>query len=260
MNEFNKQKLTIYKIYSVDKYTDLTEPEDAKYDSRTMTSELIYFVKGECDTYLGTTHIRDCPGSIRYLPKGDLGGDYLVKTKVKPSLCFDVYFDGDFYFDKPIGLYNNKKLEDKFFQLYDVWCKKEIGYYQKSMSIFYDILFSLQTNPNEYLSKTQKQYMKLAYDYIVKNYRSVDFNYKELCRTSGLEYAYFSELFKKAYNMTPIEFVTKMKIDYAKELLATGRYSVTCISQLCGFSDVFYFSKVFKKKTGFSPSKYSISF
>lgn len=175
-------------------------------------------------------------------------------------MCFDVYFDGDFYFDKPVGLYNNKKLEDKFLKLYDVWNKKEIGYYQKAMSIFYDILFFIQSKQSEYLSKPQKHHMNLAYDYIVKNYKSTNFNYKELCKASGLKYAYFSELFKKTYNMSPVEFVTNMKTDYAKELLVTGRYSITEISQLCGFSDVFYFSKVFKKKTGFPPSKYPISF
>lgn len=260
MNEFENKKITINKIYSVEKFYDVIGPKTIKYGTSLRTSELIYFVKGENEVEFSDAKMKDCPGSVRFLQKGEWTGEYIVKNIERPTLCFDVYFDGDFYYDSAVGLYNNKKLEDKFFKLYDVWNKKELGYYQKSMSVFYDILFHLQKNQNEYLSKTQKNYMSLAYDYIIKNYKSADFNYRELCKASGLEYAYFSELFKKAYQMSPVEFVTNMKIDYAKELLATNRYSVTEISKLCGFNDVFYFSKVFKKKTGFSPTKYPISF
>lgn len=254
---FNDKKIAITKIYSVEKYTTyVTETKTAKYSSFLRTNELVYFVKGEHDTHFGKTHIKDCPGSIRYMPKGDVMGEYVVHNKVSPILCFDIYFDGDFYFDYPLGLYDNKMLEDKFFKLYSVWSKKKLGYYEKSMSIFYEICFCLQNKKNEYLDKTKKEYMKLAYEYIVKNYKSTDFNYKELCETCGLKYTYFSELFRKSYGMSPVEFVTNMKIDYAKELLARDRYSITEISQFCGFNDVYYFSKVFKKKTGFSPKKY----
>ncbi len=260
MNEFENKKITINKIYSVEKFSDVTGPKTIKYCTSLRTSELIYFVKGENEVQFSNTKMKDCPGSLRFLQKGEWAGEYIVKNIERPTLCFDVYFDGDFYYDSAVGIYNNKKLEDKFFKLYDVWNKKELGYYQKAMSVFYDILFHLQKNQNEYLSKTQKNYMSLAYDYIIKNYKSSDFNYRELCKVSGLEYAYFSELFKKAYKMSPVEFVTNMKIDYAKELLATNRYSVTEISKLCGFNDVFYFSKVFKKITGFPPTKYPISF
>ena len=58
--------------------------------------------------------------------------------------------------------------------------------------------------------------------------------------------------------MSPVRFVTKMRIDYAKELLAANRRSVSEIAEMCGFSNAYYFSNVFKKQTGFSPSQYPI--
>ena len=102
--------------------------------------------------------------------------------------------------------------------------------------------------------------MQKAYEYIAKNYKNPDFSYKELCRSVGLEYAYFSELFKKMFKMPPVRFVTKMRIDYAKELLVTNRRSVAEIAEMGGFSNTYYFSNVFKKQTGFSPSQYPLDY
>lgn len=122
-------------------------------------------------------------------------------------------------------------------------------------SIFYDIISSFQKQQHFYLSVVQKEHMQRGYEYIRENYKTPDFNYKELCRATGLEYAYFSKLFKKTFKMSPVRFVTKMRIDYAKELLITNRRSVSEIAEICGFSNTYYFSNVFKKQTGFSPTQ-----
>lgn len=109
-----------------------------------------------------------------------------------------------------------------------------------------------------YLSGIQKRHLQKAHEYIMENYRNPDFDYKGLCHASALEYAYFSELFKKTFKMSPVRFVTKLRIDYAKELLVTNRRSVSEIAEMSGFSNAYYFSTVFKKQTGFSPSQYLI--
>ena len=98
--------------------------------------------------------------------------------------------------------------------------------------------------------------MQKAHDYILQHYRAQHFDYKALCDSVGLKYSHFSTLFDKTFGISPVRFVTKMKIDYAKELLVTNRFSVSEIAEMCGFENVYYFSAVFKKQTGFSPTKY----
>ena len=62
--------------------------------------------------------------------------------------------------------------------------------------------------------------------------------------------------FRRALNMSPIEYLLSYRIDRAGELLrATGR-SVTGISLSCGFGSVSYFGKLFREKLGVSPSEY----
>ncbi len=64
---------------------------------------------------------------------------------------------------------------------------------------------------------------------------------------------HFSHQFKKAAGLSPIQFLTQLRIEQAKELLLTESLSVSEVSQLVGYQDALYFSRVFKKATGTSP-------
>ena len=258
MNLFENDNITVTKIHHIEKYINKNcAGATAEYGTLFYSHEFVFFISGENDTTVGGVKIHDCPNSIRFMPKGRAEGRYTVNRLTNYSACIDIYFDTDSPMPKrPLGLYDNGQIRDKILKLADVWQKKEVGFYADSMKIFYDIISVMQKSRYGYLPNSQKQYMKKAHDYIIKHYTDTHFNYKELCFYTGLEYAYFSELFKKTYHTSPVKFVTKMRIDYSKELLVSGRYSVSEIAELCGFENVYYFSSVFKKLTGFPPSKY----
>ena len=63
-------------------------------------------------------------------------------------------------------------------------------------------------------------------------------------------------MFKKAYGITPYAYVLTKKIDLAKKLLCDTNLSVKEISDKLCFSDEYYFSNMFKKRTGITPSSY----
>lgn len=257
---FNGDKTEINKIYSVKMFvTSDKDPKICEYQPDFKSNELVFFIKGENNTTIGDTNLKDCPESMRFLPKGKIGGKYIVENISNPTVCIDIYFDATGVSNRVSYSYDNKKLNDKFLRLYEIWTKKKVGYYERSMAVFYEILAEIKSDQREYLNKKQRDYINKAYNYILDNFKSDKFDYKDLCSSTGLEYAYFSELFKKTYNVSPVRFVTKMKIDYAKELLVTNRYSITQIAEIVGFDDVSYFSKVFKKQTGFSPKNYPIN-
>ncbi len=62
--------------------------------------------------------------------------------------------------------------------------------------------------------------------------------------------------FKKAYNVTPYQYLLSIKINHAKIMLENGTYSVVEISNQLAFSNPYHFSKIFKQKVGISPSEY----
>ena len=67
---------------------------------------------------------------------------------------------------------------------------------------------------------------------------------------------YFGKLFKQETGMSFNSFYNNFRIEYAKELLSAGRLRVCEISELLGFSSVDYFTGVFRRKTGCTPSCY----
>ena len=67
--------------------------------------------------------------------------------------------------------------------------------------------------------------------------------------------SYLRRAFKKEFNMTITDFLTQVRMEKAKELLAQN-YKLSDISEMVGFNDSSYFSKVFKKYFGKSPSEY----
>ena len=56
--------------------------------------------------------------------------------------------------------------------------------------------------------------------------------------------------------MTPFEYIRKLRINHAIELLASTTLSVAEIAQTCGFSDSAHLIKIFKEDTGLTPARY----
>jgi two-component system response regulator YesN len=67
---------------------------------------------------------------------------------------------------------------------------------------------------------------------------------------------HLSNLLKERLGMSFSEYITAKRVQKAKELLADERLSVEKVANEVGYKDYFYFTKVFKKAVGISPSKY----
>ncbi|NLU36327.1 MAG: helix-turn-helix transcriptional regulator [Clostridiales bacterium] len=67
---------------------------------------------------------------------------------------------------------------------------------------------------------------------------------------------YLSHLFKEELGITFLEYLTRIRMEEAKKLLMDRSLTILDISLRIGYDDPGYFSKVFKKKIGVSPSQY----
>lgn len=88
-------------------------------------------------------------------------------------------------------------------------------------------------------------------------------NYNQKITSTDIEeqfncnYDYINRQFKLVTGYTIIQYVNQIRIDHAKELLEVTNIDIGEIGYLTGFNDPYYFSKVFKKIEGISPSKWS---
>lgn len=77
-----------------------------------------------------------------------------------------------------------------------------------------------------------------------------------LAEKYSISVSYLSELLKEHLQLSFSEYISSKRIQKAKELLADDSLSIEQIAEQTGYNDYFYFTKVFKKNTGISPSKY----
>lgn len=85
------------------------------------------------------------------------------------------------------------------------------------------------------------------------------FTMDELSRELSFGKTYISRCFVKACGYSIIDYFTKMKVNEAKKLIREGKYNFFEISEMLMFSNSHYFSTVFKKHTGMTPTQYKKS-
>ena len=129
------------------------------------------------------------------------------------------------------------------------------GKYTK-LSIFYEILALLSE------IDLQKIPLKMR---DAKNFIDECFSNPALCVTSVAQQLEISEVhlrreFKKYFGISPLSYINKKRLSTAKAMLKSDLYTVSQISEACGFLSTSYFSYAFRKSTGFSPTEYAKRF
>ena len=95
-----------------------------------------------------------------------------------------------------------------------------------------------------------------AREFIAEHYADPDLSVEMLCEHLHLSQAYFSTLFKRETGMGFTAYVTQVRMDAAAALLRETDEKTYLIAQKTGYSDPNYFSYVFKRQFGRSPSKF----
>ncbi len=94
-----------------------------------------------------------------------------------------------------------------------------------------------------------------AKEYIDSHYNQ-DLSLEGISRQTDISPYYFSKLFKNQTGVTFIDYLTNLRIEKAKELLADPSSTMKTICSEVGYSDPNYFSRIFKKVTGMTPTEY----
>lgn len=226
--------------------------EKTSFSGYIAANELIFQFSGKSINYFGNQVLKIEPGTVRFLPKGDHGRYDIVREE--NGECIDVFF----FTDQPISekafildMRKNARVGNLFKKIFSLWVAKEEGYRFRCMSLLYEILSEIENVhavPHRHSKKIQK-----AVDAIHEGFLAENFRVEELAALCHMKVSYFTRLFKELYGMPPAKYIIHLKLEYACELLRLDRYSITRVAALAGFSDVYFFSRQFKKYMGISP-------
>jgi AraC family transcriptional regulator, transcriptional activator for feuABC-ybbA operon len=147
-------------------------------------------------------------------------------------------------------------IEDIFKKLVDSWNGKLPGYEFITKTWLQQLLIVIlrNTKKQDQNYSTSLKVEKII-EYMHQNIKS-RVTLTELSELVHLSCFYLSRAFKNTTGYSVIEYFNKIKIDKAKELIIEGDKKVKEVAQALGFTDEFYFSRIFKKIEGISPSEF----
>ncbi|QGQ98205.1 response regulator [Paenibacillus psychroresistens] len=126
----------------------------------------------------------------------------------------------------------------------------------------FDMLDELRSLAKRYLQasdshslETKNQAFNSILQFVTLNFRE-DISLQNLSDQFFMNPSYISQLFKKEVGETFTAYIAKLRINYACELLDKDESSVHEIAEKIGYHDYFYFTRLFKKITGKTPSQY----
>ena len=203
-------------------------------------------------------------GNVLFIKDGQI---YRAKTDAEnPWVFFGLGFaieTGDAETDKLISELPNvfrssdsSQMAADFAELYRIWSAKSTGYLIKCRSLILDIIYMLLSDEFR-RSKASVHYGKI--ESIVDMMREncdKSYSLEELCTISGLSSSHFRMLFKEMTGLSVVQFQNRLRMDRAKDLILSGSCNVTEAASAVGFSNVYYFSRLFRKLTGKNPSEY----
>lgn len=151
---------------------------------------------------------------------------------------------------------NPSFFRSEFQKLHRVWTQKQPYYEYKAKILLYQILLEIEVEWSEVKTSPAATYLAPALEYINSHFAEGAVSVDMLAKLCGMSDTYFRRLFVGEYGTTPQQYISRLRLTAARELLQSGYYSVSEIASRCGFNSISYFSAFIKKETGLNPTAY----
>ena len=223
--------------------------------------DIVYVLNGAATYTVDNQSYYLKQGSLLCIPRGSVRSAYTYPDNLME--CYSVSFQ---FFDYrgnegflPMPVISKIGIQPDIISLYSdlnsSWLRRNPGYKIKSTALLMLIILRLyelilfKEHPIIIDARINK-----AVRYITDNYYD-DLTIEKVSEVTGLHPNYFGVLFKDSTGLSFRQFLTAIRINYAENLLKGGLHNITEVATRCGFSDVCYFSRVYKKIRGIPPSR-----
>lgn len=219
-------------------------------------------VSVQTSTFNGLLH----EGDVLMLPAGE--GEHVIMPASEPAKLYVVFFasihldrsEGKWRAETAAPLWQGKLrlrlaavIRHRFDELYRLL--KEQGRYSISLQICWlELVQAIQKS----IQESEQNLNQLLREIIahMDDHPEDHFQVEELARCSGVTPTIFYQQFKTHTSLSPLQYITKNRMEKARRLLATGEMEIRDVAGEVGYQDVYYFNRVFKKMIGIPPYRY----
>ena len=215
----------------------------------------VFNCSGAKDYYFddGTVlHTRE--NQLFYLPQGST---YRVKSPA-PGGCYAINFYADVN-DRPFVMsFRNSDAILKIFKDAELaWRMQADFYHVTTIRAVYDLILQVhRERQRAYTPSAQLSLIAPAVEKIQQEFAQNELTVATLASLCNISEAYFRRIFLNEFGTSPKEYMIGLRINYAKQLLESGDFTVSQASHLCGYAEPCHFSREFSKHVGVPPSEY----
>lgn len=200
------------------------------------------------------------------------GRDQEMKLLLSQVLDYRRILQYDISYIEQISRHINERIFDKAFNIYGkeaadiIKVYRQIGdlYNSPHFQDYYHGVENLLDRMNDFIKGIKSAHlnqkeMEAALQFIEQNYDRSDFNLTMVSNHVSFNYSYFSSAFKEYTGMSFIQYIKKLRLAKAKELLEISNDKVYEISAKVGFENPKHFNKLFREAEGISPLEYRMA-
>lgn len=209
-------------------------------------SALAFRIKGSAEIVANGKIYRVNENDVLYLPQNLT---YFARYTDTEMLVIHFLTLND---DKAPEIYSadtQNLLYKRFLCAYTLWKTRNTAFSPYVLSELYKILGIIYEKKSV---SDMPAHFSAAISFINSEFKNSALSVPEICRKSGIGETQLRILFKKHFSLTPTEYITELRLEYARTLIAGGT-SVESAAIQSGFNDSKYFSRVVKAKLGCTP-------
>ena len=232
--------------------------------------QLIYVASGKTHFYFhGEERIVNAEQMVLFQPRQEQHYEYFASDK--PEVYWIHFTGGDVKnilrhfnipLDEPVFYSGNSSTYAYLFkEIIHELQSCRVGYQELLEMYLKQILLLIERSREERkptVSSFIQDELELARRYFTEHYNE-DINIEEYAKSRGMSFSWFSRNFKQLTAKSPMQYVVSVRINNAASLLGCSSYNINEVSNIVGYDNPLYFSRIFKKVKGVSPSEYKKS-
>ena len=241
-----------YKILEV-RLIHMSSRGNGQQKSR-LFNTLSYRIVGDSVIRDGTHSSPLQSGDVLLLPK-----DTPFKLTGKYERVVVIHFESQKPFSNTFEVMrpeDTHEMRELFETAYRTWALRLPGFYYKTMSVFYKILAKLSASEGSSNVTYAYQSILPAIERMQRRFNEPDLQISGLYKLVNLSDTQFRKHFMTIFGMSPIKYLTKLRMEHACELLDGSPMNINEVAHSSGFKDAKHFSTVFKQVYKISPLKY----
>ena len=199
---------------------------------------------GEFD--VGGKHVSTKRGDVLFMP-----ANTPYRAQYLDSEIIVVHLESCNYFElEGMCLKNSSQIEERFRRLLSLWNERHSV--NKTKAVIYDILDRISEDKKTVISDTE---FSDCVAYINSHFSDPTLDVDRMCNHGFVSTSTLQRKFHKYFEISPKQYLIRLRMNRALDLLTADELSVREIALACGFSDEKYFSRAFREQYGCSPTQ-----